>query len=103
MSSLLVNRVYRLEIKSVMLVFSTPLVNQRPANLLTGSSTPPSPAPLPCVNKYRGFMYSYSVQRGGGDGGPKTDKHLPPSTFTGHFGAPYRYLVHAVPYWVPGI
>ncbi len=37
MSSLLVfNRVYRLEIQSVMLVYSTPLVNQRPSNLLTG-------------------------------------------------------------------
>ncbi len=37
MSSLpLYNRVYRLEIQSVMLVFSTPLVNLRPSNLLTG-------------------------------------------------------------------
>jgi hypothetical protein len=46
MSSLLVlNRVYRLEIQSAMLVFSTPLVN-----FLTGS--PPTPLPLPSVNKY---------------------------------------------------
>ncbi len=31
----------RLEIQSVMLVFSTPLVNQRPSNLLTGWPPPP--------------------------------------------------------------
>jgi hypothetical protein len=38
MSSLLVfNRVYRLELQSVMLVISTPLVNQRPSNLLIDS------------------------------------------------------------------
>ena len=95
-----------------MLVFSTPLVNQRPSNVLTGS-----PNPLPCVNKYKG-MYLYSVW-GGGDRvvwraqtgvihcvfdqipslqncfttpkktqerrGPQTDKHLLPSTFTGQF------------------
>jgi hypothetical protein len=34
------------------------------------------------VNKYSS-MYSYSV--GGGDRGPRTDKHLPPSTFSGQF------------------
>ncbi len=38
MSSLLVfNRVYRLEIQSVMLVFSIPLMNLRHSNLLTVS------------------------------------------------------------------
>ncbi len=48
-------RVYRLEIQSVMLVFSTPFVNLRPSNnLLTGS-----PPPLPCVNKYRGGGSGY--------------------------------------------
>jgi hypothetical protein len=53
MSSLLMfNRVYGLEIQSVVLVFSTPLVNWRPSNLLTGL---PTPLPLPCVNKYRGM------------------------------------------------
>jgi hypothetical protein len=40
------NRVYRLEIQSVMFVFSTPLVNERPSNLLTGSTIPLSP-PFP--------------------------------------------------------
>jgi hypothetical protein len=40
------NRVYRLEIQSVMLVFSTPLVNLCPSNLLTGSPTPLSPFPV---------------------------------------------------------
>ncbi len=66
MSSLLVfNRVYRLEIQSVMLVFSTPLVNKRPSNLLTGS---PTPLPtLPCVNKYT--VYTYRVSKGLGGGG----------------------------------
>jgi hypothetical protein len=38
-----------LEIQSVMLVFSTPLANHRPSNLLTGSA----PYPPPFVNKYR--------------------------------------------------
>jgi hypothetical protein len=55
MSSLLVfNRVYWLEIQSVMLVFSTPLVNYRLSNLLTGSPTPPPPS---CVNKYSAGIY----------------------------------------------
>jgi hypothetical protein len=71
MSSLLVfNRVYKLE---------TPLVILRPSNLLTGSSTPS----LPCVNKYSGVHVF--IQEGGGDRGPQTDKHLPPSAFTGQF------------------
>jgi hypothetical protein len=48
MSSLLVfKRVYRLEIQSVMLVFSTPLVNCCPS---TFSLTSPSPPPFPKVN-----------------------------------------------------
>ncbi len=50
MSSLLVlYRVYRLEIQSVMLVFSTPLVNQCPSTIFSSSPHPPSP--LSCVNK----------------------------------------------------
>ncbi len=61
MSSLLVfNRVYRLEIQSIMLVFTTPLVNYCRSNLnLTGSPNRPPP-PLPFVNKYSS-MYLYSV------------------------------------------
>jgi hypothetical protein len=81
------------------LVFSTPLVNWRPSNLLTGASTPPPP-PSPCVNKYRGTCVAgftlwvhvfipYSVLQGGGrgqiGGGPQTDEQLPPSTFSGQF------------------
>ncbi len=42
-----VNRVYRLEIQSVMLVFSTPLMNCCPS---TFSLTSPTPNPLPKVN-----------------------------------------------------
>ncbi len=46
MSSLLLfNRVYRLEIQSVMLVFSTPFVNQRPSTF----SPVHLPHPLPCT------------------------------------------------------
>jgi hypothetical protein len=62
MSSLLVfNRFYRLEIQSFMLVFSTPIVNQRPSNLLTGSPTSlPPPCPPPCI---------HTMCNGGGGGG----------------------------------
>ncbi len=65
MSSLLVfNRVYKLEIQSVMLVFSTPLMNySAPLTFSLVHLTPPPPPPphpLVCVKKYRG-MYSYSV------------------------------------------
>jgi hypothetical protein len=50
MSSLLVlNRVYRLEIQSVMLVFSTGFVIYCPSNLLSGYLPPPH---LPCLNEY---------------------------------------------------
>jgi hypothetical protein len=63
MSSLLVfNRVYRLEIQSVMLVVPTPLV-LAPLYLLSSSPTPP----LPCVNKYR-YIHSIQCVRGGGLG-----------------------------------
>jgi hypothetical protein len=51
-----------------MLVFSTPLVNYRPSNLLTGSPTPLPPLALPCVNKYRGPCI-HTVINGGGEGG----------------------------------
>ncbi len=53
-----------------MLVFSTPLVNERPSNLLTGSSTPP-PSP---VNKYKSTCIHTMCSRGGGDRGPETEK-----------------------------
>jgi hypothetical protein len=48
------NRVYRLG-PSVMLVFSTSLVNQRPSNLLTGSLPP-----------LQGYVFIHCVEGGGG-------------------------------------
>ncbi len=83
MSSLLVfNTVYRLEIQSVMLVFSAPLVNYRPSNLLSGSPTP-SPPPFP-VRISAGNVFIQCVTTGEveGIGGIR---HLPPSIFTGQF------------------
>jgi hypothetical protein len=55
------NRVYRLEIQSVMLWFSTPLVNCCPC---TFSLTSPAPPTLPKVN----VQYVQTVWRGGGCG-----------------------------------
>ncbi len=55
---------------------------------------------FPVWIKYRGTCIHTVCNRGGGDRGPLTDKHLPPSTFTGqflHFGFGVficRYLVH---------
>ncbi len=37
------------------------------------------------MNKYRGTCIHTVYNRGRGDRGPQTDKHLPPSTFTGQF------------------
>jgi hypothetical protein len=55
MSSLLVfNRVYRLEIQSVMLVFSTSFVKYYPSNLLSGSPPPPPP---PSQSQSTVYMY----------------------------------------------
>ncbi len=114
MSSLLVfNRILRLDIQSIMLVFSTPLVKYCPCNLLSGSPPPP-----PRVNKSI-YVFIQYVTGGGGIGlcgeyiqelqtvnltryrtykialpsqtkiqaerGPQADKHLPPSPFTGQF------------------
>jgi hypothetical protein len=58
MSSLMAfNRVYRLEIQSVMLVFSTGFVDYWSSNM-------PLTSPLLCVNKYT--VYTYTVCKGGG-------------------------------------
>jgi hypothetical protein len=119
MSPLLVfNRVYRLEIQSVTLVFSTPLVNKRPLTFSLVHLRPPPP-PFPVwISTMVVFIQGV---RGGGEGiglwgehiqytvyltifeptkslshpkqkpmrggglTPQTDKHLPPSTFTGIF------------------
>jgi hypothetical protein len=62
MSSLLVfNRVYRLEIQSVMFVFSTGFVNYCASNLFSWLAPPPPP--LPWVNKHA--IYTYTVCKGG--------------------------------------
>jgi hypothetical protein len=62
MSSLLVfNTVYRLEIQSVMLLFSTALVNKRPSTFSHVHFPPP---PLPCVNKYSSIHYIQCVTGG---------------------------------------
>jgi hypothetical protein len=65
MSFLLVfNRVHRLEIQSVLLVFSTSLVNERPSNLITGS---PPPSPLCCAGRGT-YVFIQCVMGGGGRG-----------------------------------
>ncbi len=85
MPSLLVfYRVYRLEIQSVMLVFSTGFVNYCPSTLtlLSGYCSPPPPSPLPCVKKFTVFTYTVCNGGGGGGiwghgrggGGPQTDE-----------------------------
>jgi hypothetical protein len=74
MSSLLVfKRDYKLEveIQSVMLVFSTPLVKDS-SNLLTGSPLPPLPY---SVNKYRSNVFILRVT-GEGDGIGLCGKHI---------------------------
>jgi hypothetical protein len=45
------NRVYRLEIQSVKLIFSIGFVNYCPTNLLFSLVSSPPPPP-PCCNKY---------------------------------------------------
>jgi hypothetical protein len=66
MSSLLVfNRVYRLETQSVMLVFSTPLVNYCP---FIFSLTSPTPPPFLKVNAQY-IRQCVAVGGGGGGGG----------------------------------
>jgi hypothetical protein len=46
-----------------MLVFLTPLVNERPSNLPLVNPPPP---PRPCANKYRVYIYSVCKRGGGG-------------------------------------
>ncbi len=114
MSSLLVfNRVYRLEIQSVMLHFRPSFANYCSSNLLSSSPTPPLP-PFPkstyTVCGWEGmgvlswleskFCRSLSLcfwpdseptklqhhpKKKSRKGGPQTDKHLPQSPFTGKF------------------
>jgi hypothetical protein len=66
-------RVYRLEMQSVMLVFS--------AQLCELVHSPPPP----CVIKYT--VYTFTVCKGGRVwvSGLQTDKYLPQSPFTGQF------------------
>ena len=77
-------RVYRLESGDTVsnLLFSTHFVN---CCLLSGQLS--LPTPLPCVNKYTVYNYTYTVCEGRGYGGswPQTDKHLPQSLFTCQF------------------
>jgi hypothetical protein len=51
--------VYRLEIQSVMLVFSTQPCELLPLFLLSGSTVPPPPFPINFVNKYT--VYTFTV------------------------------------------
>jgi hypothetical protein len=86
-SSLLVLNIYRLEIHSVMLVFSTDFVNYWPFYLFSGYHSPPPPPPLPCVNKYS--VKTSTMCRGGVGGigvmGLGQIKHPPQSPYTGKF------------------
>ncbi len=88
MSSLLVySRVYRLDIQSIMLVFSTGFVNNCPFNRLSGKLSPLPP--FLCEKVYT--VYTYTVCKGreygviGGEEGLRQIKHLPQSPFTGQF------------------
>jgi hypothetical protein len=77
-------RINRLEIQSVMLVFSIQLCELLPLSPFLWFNSPPPPSPRPCVNTYS--VNTYTVCKGGGWGsGPQTDKHLPQSPFSGHF------------------
>ncbi len=62
-------RDYRLELYSIMLVFSTHLC-ELPSPFLSGSTLPPSP-PLPCVNRYTVYT---RVRGGGGIGFQASDR-----------------------------
>jgi hypothetical protein len=60
-SSLVYNRVGRLEIQSVMLVFSTPLVNWRPSNLVLSTSSAPPPLSL-VLTRFRTYKIALRLQ-----------------------------------------
>ncbi len=79
-------RVYRLEIQTVMLVFSTQLCVLLPLYPSLCSTLPPPP--LPCVNMYT--VYTYTVWKGGGiwGSGPQTDKYL--------LQSPYDDILHCL-------
>jgi hypothetical protein len=69
MSPLLVfNEVYRLEIQSFMLKYSTQFVNCCPSNLLSGSTLPPPLPPSLCQSKYSSPIYRQCVAGKGGGG-----------------------------------
>ncbi len=77
--------VYRLEIQSVMLEFSTQLWTVVPLTFSLVSS----PDPLPCVNKYTAQYTSIQCVKGGGwghgrgGGRRQIDRNLPQSPFIG--------------------
>ncbi len=75
-------RVYRLNIKSVMLVFSTQLCKTIAFSMVQLSPNPPS------LFEYILYTHVQCVEWGGGGvwgSRPQTDEHLPQSPFTGNF------------------
>jgi hypothetical protein len=63
--------------------YMNPSCELAPIYLLTGLPTPP-PHTFPVWVSTKVYVFIQCVT-GGGDRGPQTDKHLPPSTFTGKF------------------
>jgi hypothetical protein len=88
-------RVYRLEMQSVMLVFSTQHCELLP--LITLSLVLLSPLPLPHVSKYS-LLYTriQCVGRGGWGVLGLTDKHLLQSPFTGQFFRCRRFALSSL-------
>jgi hypothetical protein len=79
-------RVYRLEIQSVLLVFSTQLCELLPLQPSLWFNSPPPHASLCEYTKYCKYTVLYSVaEREVWGSGPPTDKHLPQSPFTVQF------------------
>ncbi len=81
------NKVYRLEIQSVMLVFSTQVCELLPLFPSHWFTSSPHPPPPPGVNKYS--VYTYSVCKGGGGYGVlglrQINTCMPQSSFTSNF------------------